>query len=149
MKRLHMSRNAQRGRGPQIRLAASMSSRSCTYWNVGQYPYAFRVQICFSSSASCIYRLPFYAVLDLSRLIVAFCPEAVKASGAKERLFDALFKAADWTVPWTKATSKPVEINMMLLLRALANVAQEASGAADGPWLGQVLRQNLFLVPRY
>ncbi|KAJ7286367.1 WD40-repeat-containing domain protein [Mycena rebaudengoi] len=82
-------------------------------------------------------RLP---VLDLSRLIVAFCPEAVKASGAKERLFDALFKAADWTVPWTKATSKPVEINMMLLLRALANVAQEASGAADGPWLGQMLK---------
>jgi hypothetical protein len=30
-------------------------------------------------------------------------------------------------------------MNIMLVLRALANVAQEGSGAADGPWLGQVL----------
>ncbi|KAJ7355951.1 phospholipase A-2-activating protein [Mycena albidolilacea] len=81
-------------------------------------------------------RLP---VLDLARLIVAFCPEAVKAPGLKERLFECLFKAADWKTPWVKSPTKPAEMNIMLVLRALANVAQEGSGAADGPWLGQVL----------
>ncbi|KAJ6531209.1 WD40-repeat-containing domain protein [Mycena capillaripes] len=82
-------------------------------------------------------RLP---VLDLARLIVAFCPEAVKAAGLKERLFECLFKAVDWTTPWVKSATKPAEMNVMLLFRALANVAQEGSGAADGPWLGQVLK---------
>ncbi|KAJ7264960.1 WD40-repeat-containing domain protein [Mycena haematopus] len=82
-------------------------------------------------------RLP---VLDLARLIIAFCPEAVKAPGLKERLFECLFKAADWKTPWVKAASKPAEMNIMLVFRALANVAQEGSGAADGPWLGQVLK---------
>jgi phospholipase A-2-activating protein len=77
-------------------------------------------------------------VLDLARLIVAFCPEAVKAPGLKERLFECLFKAADWQTPWVKSATKPVEMNVMLVFRALANVAQEGSGAADGPWLGQV-----------
>ncbi|KAJ6502007.1 phospholipase A-2-activating protein [Mycena sanguinolenta] len=82
-------------------------------------------------------RLP---VLDLARLIIAFCPEAVKAPGLKERLFECLFKAADWRTPWVKAATKPGEMNIMLVFRALANVAQEGSGAADGPWLGQVLK---------
>ncbi|KAJ7685609.1 phospholipase A-2-activating protein [Mycena polygramma] len=82
-------------------------------------------------------RLP---VLDLARLIVAFCPVAVKAPDLKERLFEALFKAADWKTPWVKSATKPQEVNIMLVLRALANVAQEGSGAADGPWLGQVLK---------
>ncbi|KAJ7461585.1 phospholipase A-2-activating protein [Mycena latifolia] len=82
-------------------------------------------------------RLP---VLDLTRLIVAYCPEAVKPSGLKERLFEALFKAADWKTPWVKSPTKPAEMNVMLVFRSLANVAQEGSGAADEPWLGQVLK---------
>jgi phospholipase A-2-activating protein len=77
-------------------------------------------------------------VLDLTRLIVAYCPEVVKPAGLKERLFEALLKAADWTTPWVKSASKPAEMNVMLVFRALANVAQEGSGAADEPWLGQV-----------
>ncbi|KAJ7633059.1 phospholipase A-2-activating protein [Roridomyces roridus] len=79
-------------------------------------------------------------ILDLSRLIVAYCPEAVKAAGLKERLFEALFKASEWPTPWVKSPTKPVETNIMLVFRALANVAQEASGAADGPWIGQMLK---------
>ncbi|KAJ7154285.1 phospholipase A-2-activating protein [Mycena filopes] len=82
-------------------------------------------------------RLP---VLDLARLIVAFCPEAVKAPTLKERLFACLFKAAEWPTPWAKSPTKPAEVNIMLVLRALANVTQEGSGAADGPWLGEVLK---------
>ncbi|KAK7038158.1 phospholipase A-2-activating protein [Favolaschia claudopus] len=82
-------------------------------------------------------RLP---VLDLARLIVAFCPESVKESGVKERFFECLFKAAEWQTPWVKSPSKPVEMNVMLVFRAVANVAQEGSSAADGPWLGQMLK---------
>ncbi|KAJ7706978.1 WD40-repeat-containing domain protein [Mycena rosella] len=81
-------------------------------------------------------RLP---VLDLTRLIVAYCPEVVKPPGLKERLFEALLKAANWQTPWAKSPSKPAEMNLMLVFRALANAAQEGSGAADEPWLGQVL----------
>ncbi|KAJ7024254.1 phospholipase A-2-activating protein [Mycena alexandri] len=82
-------------------------------------------------------RLP---VLDLARLIVAFCPEAVKGPTLKERLFAGLFKAAEWPTPWVKSPTKPAEVNIMLVLRALANVVQEGSGAADGPWLSEVLK---------
>ncbi|KAJ7080354.1 phospholipase A-2-activating protein [Mycena belliarum] len=82
-------------------------------------------------------RLP---ILDLTRLIVAYCPEALKPAGQKERLFEVLFKAADWKTPWVKSPTKAAEMNVMLLFRSLANVAQEGSGATDGPWLGQVLK---------
>ncbi|KAJ7217028.1 phospholipase A-2-activating protein [Mycena pura] len=82
-------------------------------------------------------RLP---VLDLARLVVAYCPEAVRPPGLKEQLFDALFKAAEWATPWAPAPTKPAEMNLMLVFRALANVAQEAAGATDGPWLGQMLK---------
>ncbi|KAJ7073982.1 phospholipase A-2-activating protein [Mycena amicta] len=84
-------------------------------------------------------RLP---VLDLARLVVAFCPEAVRPAGLKERFFSALFSAADWTsssAPPLPSPSKPAEMNVMLVLRALANVMQEAAGAADGAWLAGVL----------
>ncbi|KAF7322314.1 Phospholipase A-2-activating protein [Mycena chlorophos] len=82
-------------------------------------------------------------VLDLGRLIVAFCPEAVRPAGLKERFFSALFAAAQWTATSTPAfpsTSKPAEMNVMLVFRALANVMQESASAADGPWLGEMLK---------
>ncbi|KAJ6563233.1 WD40-repeat-containing domain protein [Mycena sp. CBHHK59/15] len=83
-------------------------------------------------------RLP---VLDLARLVLAYSPEAVKAPGVKERVFAGLFKAAQWSTPWSKSTGgKPAEMNIMLLLRALANAMQEGSAAAEGPWLGEMLK---------
>ncbi|KAF7311257.1 Phospholipase A-2-activating protein [Mycena kentingensis (nom. inval.)] len=87
-------------------------------------------------------RLP---VLDLARLIVAFCPDAVRAAGVKEKLFAALFKAADWRTDNFPSPSKVQEMNAMLASRAVANVMQEAAGAADGAgdgdggWLGGIL----------
>ncbi|KAF7363941.1 Phospholipase A-2-activating protein [Mycena sanguinolenta] len=98
-----------------------------------RWPVSLRLPVSLTNNAS-------LQVLDLARLIIAFCPEAVKAPGLKERLFECLFKAADWKTPWAKAASKPGEMNIMLVFRALANVAQEGSGAADGPWLGQILK---------
>ncbi|KAF7295597.1 Phospholipase A-2-activating protein [Mycena indigotica] len=85
-------------------------------------------------------RLP---VLDLARLVVAYCPEAVRPAGIKERLFSALFSAADWTSsspPPLPSPSKPAEMNVMLVFRALANVMQEAAGATDGTWLAERLQ---------
>ncbi|CAK5265205.1 unnamed protein product [Mycena citricolor] len=83
------------------------------------------------------FRLP---VLDLARLVVAYCPESVQAPGVKERFFSALFKSAEFGSPWVKPTAKPVEVNLMLVFRALANVMQEGAHTTEGSWLTQVLQ---------
>ncbi|KAF8207111.1 hypothetical protein K438DRAFT_423660 [Mycena galopus ATCC 62051] len=56
-----------------------------------------------------------------------YCREAVKAPGLEERVF----KAANWKTPYVKAATKPAEMNAMLVIRALANVAQEGSSTAE------------------
>ncbi|KAF8965289.1 phospholipase A-2-activating protein [Flammula alnicola] len=79
-----------------------------------------------------------FPVIDLSRLVVGFCPEAFGAPGVLERFADALFKAAEWHASWTAPLPKPRETNMLLLLRTLANAFQE-EGQTDGVWLGRIV----------
>jgi phospholipase A-2-activating protein len=77
-------------------------------------------------------------VIDLSRLVTGYCPEAFASSGLKERFFEALFKASDWTASWSLPLSKPKETNILLLFRTLANVFQEGTTIDDGAWVQQV-----------
>ncbi|EGN95604.1 hypothetical protein SERLA73DRAFT_95149 [Serpula lacrymans var. lacrymans S7.3] len=80
-----------------------------------------------------------FPVMDLSRLVTAFCANAAAAPGGRERFFECLCKASDWTdVQRTKPFSKAQEINMLLLFRTLANAFQEGTPIADGRWVPQV-----------
>ncbi|KAG5643225.1 hypothetical protein DXG03_001309 [Asterophora parasitica] len=77
-----------------------------------------------------------FPVIDLSRLLTGFSPEAFEAPGLKERFFEALFKASEWDSSWSLPLPKPRETNILLLFRTLANVFQEKTSA--GSWSGKV-----------
>jgi len=78
-----------------------------------------------------------FIVIDLSRLLLGYCPEAFSADGLRDQFADALFKAADWSASWALPLPKPRETNMLLLLRTLCNAFQE-DGQTDPVWLTKV-----------
>lgn len=79
-----------------------------------------------------------FPVIDLSRLLTGYCPQVFLAySGARERLFEALFKAAEWNTSWNTPLPKTRETNVLLVLKALANVFQEGY-TPDRIWLPKV-----------
>jgi phospholipase A-2-activating protein len=75
-----------------------------------------------------------FPVIDLSRLVIGFSPDAY---GARRKLLDALFVAAEWDLPWEAPLPKPRETNILLTLKALANVFQ--AGVTLGDELGWIL----------
>jgi phospholipase A-2-activating protein len=79
-----------------------------------------------------------FPVIDLSRLVTGYCPDAFASPGLKERFFEALFTASDWTASWSVPLSKPKETNILLLFRTLGNVYQEGTTINDGAWVQQV-----------
>ncbi|KAF5380915.1 hypothetical protein D9615_004162 [Tricholomella constricta] len=78
-----------------------------------------------------------FPVIDLSRLLTGFSPEAFNAPGLKERFFEALFKASEWDASWSPPLPKPRETNILLLFRTLANVFQDKT-SLDGTWSNKV-----------
>lgn len=79
----------------------------------------------------------FILVIDLSRLLIGFCPDAFIAPGLQAKFTDALFNASEWSAPWTSHLSKARETNMLLLLRTIANAFQE-EGGTNAEWLARV-----------
>jgi len=79
-----------------------------------------------------------FPIIDLSRLIVGFCPDAYAAPGLREKFTDALFNASEWSAAWTSPLSKARGTNILLLLRTIANAFQEERGI-DAGWLGKVV----------
>ncbi|KAL0946557.1 hypothetical protein HGRIS_012762 [Hohenbuehelia grisea] len=75
-----------------------------------------------------------FPVIDLSRILTGLCPRVLDAPGLKDRFFEALFKASDWSDPWSPPPPKPRETNILLLLRTLVNSFQERAGLEDGAW---------------
>ena len=50
-------------------------------------------------------------VIDLSRLVVFYCPSAFTPPDLRSRFLEALFKASEWTMPWTTPIPKHRETN--------------------------------------
>ncbi|KAG5638990.1 hypothetical protein H0H81_008211 [Sphagnurus paluster] len=78
-----------------------------------------------------------FPVIDLSRLLTGFSPEAFDAPGVKEKFFEALFKASEWDVSWSLPLPKARETNILLLFRTLANLFQEKVVPEEG-WSSKV-----------
>lgn len=78
------------------------------------------------------------AVMDLSRLVLAFCPTAYADPALRSRFFAALFKGASWNEPWSSPLPKQRETNTLFLLRSLANVFQDGTTLKDGAWVQEV-----------
>lgn len=71
-----------------------------------------------------------FPVVDLSRLVIGFSPSDVY--GVRGKLLEVLFKSADWDESWeTGNMSKPRETNVMLALKALANIFRTGAQIQD------------------
>ena len=81
-------------------------------------------------------------VLDLARLISGFCSDVVDSTGSRELFYNALFKASDWSQDWSLPLSKAKEINLLLLLRTLANAFHGKARINEGDWALTVLSRR-------
>ncbi|TFK94785.1 phospholipase A-2-activating protein [Polyporus arcularius HHB13444] len=80
-----------------------------------------------------------FPLMDLSRLVLAFCPTAYLDPALRARFFAALFKGAGWHDPWSTPLPKSRETNLLFLLRSLANVFQDGTTLTDGAWAQEIL----------
>ncbi|KAI9571401.1 WD40-repeat-containing domain protein [Boletus coccyginus] len=82
-----------------------------------------------------------FPVLDLCRLVVAHCANTPTISGNREKFFDLLFNASDWSfvVSCGCPMSKSQETNVLLLLRIITNCFQEGTPVDDGRWVLQII----------
>ncbi|GLB34723.1 putative PFU (PLAA family ubiquitin binding) [Lyophyllum shimeji] len=78
-----------------------------------------------------------FPVIDLSRLVAGFSPEAFEDLGLRDRFLESLFKACEWDASWSLPLAKPRETNILLLFRTLANVFHE-NVTLEGTWLNKV-----------
>ncbi|KAI6045574.1 WD40-repeat-containing domain protein [Pisolithus marmoratus] len=83
-----------------------------------------------------------FPVLDLCRLIMAYPLIAPPTPDSREKLFDCLFKACDWTsvTSGRKAMAKTEETHVLLLFRTIANSLQEETPSSGGRWITQVFK---------
>jgi len=81
-----------------------------------------------------------FPVMDLGRLVVAHCANTLAASENREKFFDSLFNASDWSSVVSRGSPmlKPQETNVLLLLRTITNCFQEGTLVNDG-WVQQIL----------
>ncbi|KAF9059086.1 WD40-repeat-containing domain protein [Rhodocollybia butyracea] len=79
-----------------------------------------------------------YPVVDLTRLVVAFCPGLLEDSALKSRLLQALLVSGEWSSSWAPPLVKSREINLTLVLKTLANMFQEGT-SVDGTWVNETL----------
>ncbi|TRM58573.1 WD40-repeat-containing domain protein [Schizophyllum amplum] len=80
-----------------------------------------------------------FPVIDLTRLLAGHCLNLFRSPAQKERLFSALYKAAEWGAPWTPPVPKARETNVLLVLRTAANVFQDGTTLSTEPWLTKLL----------
>ncbi|KAF9532143.1 phospholipase A-2-activating protein [Crepidotus variabilis] len=79
-----------------------------------------------------------FPIIDLSRLVLGFCPETFQASpGLKDRFTEALFRGAELIV-WTSAMNKVKETNTTLALKAVANAFNDKENS-EISWLTKVV----------
>ena len=76
--------------------------------------------------------------MDLSRLVLAFCPTAYADPPLRARFVAALFDGAQWNDPWVSPLPKPRETNLLFLFRSLANILQDGVVLGDGSWVQEV-----------
>ncbi|KAK2466759.1 hypothetical protein APHAL10511_001017 [Amanita phalloides] len=82
-----------------------------------------------------------FPVIDLARLLAGYCPEIFQDNDIKERFYNTLLAAADWSSPWGPPLSKIRETNILLVLRTMVNALQEGV-RGDQPWLRQILQAS-------
>jgi phospholipase A-2-activating protein len=80
-------------------------------------------------------------VVDLARLVIGYCPDAYSEPSYRPQFFRSLFDAADWTDSWRPPLPKQQNMNILLLMRGLANAFQDNTSLGDGVWAREVRRK--------
>jgi len=115
-----------------VSLVATLISR----WHRSQvFPCA-----CMSQMPDCF--LTSYPVIDLLRLVLASNSSSFKATADKIAVLDALFTTLENETPWEVPLPKPRETNLLLVLRAIANMFQASNGPIPAPWTSKVNSDN-------
>lgn len=124
---------------PHIEVIVSILDR----WPAAQ---RFPGACCTQKSFESIYIDILMVVMDLGRLVVAHCATTPATPRDREKFFDCLFTAADWSsfVSSETPVSKPHETNVLLLMRTIANYFQESIPINDGRWVHQVKKCVFF-----
>ncbi|KAF9246383.1 WD40-repeat-containing domain protein [Melanogaster broomeanus] len=92
---------------------------------------------------SILFRWPMvqrFPVMDLTRLMLAYCADALPPPLGHDIYLESLFKASDWmpAVTSEKPMSKTQETNILLQLRAVANCFHEGAPVNEGKWVKKV-----------
>ncbi|CCM00008.1 uncharacterized protein FIBRA_02033 [Fibroporia radiculosa] len=81
-----------------------------------------------------------YPVMDLGRLLIAFCPIYSENPTLKQKFYTAMFNASLWSEPWETPLPRTRETNVLFLFRALANTFQQTN-ASDVVWVRKLLNE--------
>ena len=81
-----------------------------------------------------------FVVLDLSRLVLGYCEDILVNTQARTQFLSGLFAAAEWAdgQGWETPQPKMHETNVLLMLRAVANMFQENTPVNEGNWVNNV-----------
>ncbi|KAH9930746.1 phospholipase A-2-activating protein [Fomitopsis serialis] len=80
-----------------------------------------------------------FPVMDLGRLLLAFCSSYSQDTQLKHRFFSAMMHASSWKDPWETPLSRSRETNTLFFLRALVNTFQD-NLYGDGAWVKTILQ---------
>ena len=76
-----------------------------------------------------------HTVVDLSRLVIGYCAPTFADPALRQAFLASLFQAAEFNEPWRTPLPKSRETNVLLLLRATANLFQDGTSlTSDGDW---------------
>ncbi|TFY60426.1 hypothetical protein EVJ58_g5154 [Rhodofomes roseus] len=80
-----------------------------------------------------------FPVMDLGRLLLAFCQNFSQDTPLKHRFFAAMMNASSWKDPWETPLSRSRETNTLFFLRALVNTFQDTL-YDDEAWVKSMLQ---------
>ncbi|EPS96818.1 hypothetical protein FOMPIDRAFT_1038034 [Fomitopsis schrenkii] len=81
-----------------------------------------------------------YPVMDLGRLLLAFCESFCQDTPLKHRFFAAMMTASSWQDPWETPLARSRETNMLFFLRAFVNALQDTL-YGDEAWVKTMLQE--------
>lgn len=81
-----------------------------------------------------------FPLIDLCRLIIAYCSNAYSEPIFRQDFFRALFKQAEWSEEWGSG-QRSRDTNILLLMRGLANAFQDDTSLGDGVWADEILQR--------
>ncbi|KIP12347.1 hypothetical protein PHLGIDRAFT_124238 [Phlebiopsis gigantea 11061_1 CR5-6] len=82
-----------------------------------------------------------FPLIDLCRLVIAYCNDAYSEPAFRQQFFNTLFNAVEWSDSWGSPMDRSRETNILLLLRGLVNAFQDNTTLDDSGWVYQIVQR--------